>query len=407
MEKAQFDVFLSHNSADKPAIEALARRLEEAGVRCWLDKWNLIPGEPWQEAIEQALEQCSVCAVFWGPKGAGRWEDEEMRAAIERRIAEGREGGRPRFRVVPVLLPGARLDGGPRLPAFVSRLTWVDFKTGLDDPEAFQRLLAGIHGNAPGGSVGPARVERAAAAEPAEQKAEKRQLRPLLWALLAAGLLALGLLLWLLWRHLSFPATLDSALDRANAEIQRGDPRAALRTLEEIERRHLANPADPRPFLEKANAYQVLSQFDRQRDAAIQADALAERLQNHGYIAEALLLQGMAQAQLGNPKEALTAFERAGTICAGEECPLEQAEALSNIAILQLQQGDFETARRSFERALGLFEALGDHDREALQNNALGVIALEQGNLGEGAKRFEQAQREYAETGNRVGQGEA
>jgi hypothetical protein len=53
-----FDVFLSHNSRDKAAVEALARRLEdEPQLKPWLDKWNLVPGEPWQEALEEALDE--------------------------------------------------------------------------------------------------------------------------------------------------------------------------------------------------------------------------------------------------------------------------------------------------------------------------------------------------------------
>ena len=52
----KYDVFLSHNSPDKPAVEALARRLtDEADLHPFLDKWHLVPGEPWQEAIEEAL----------------------------------------------------------------------------------------------------------------------------------------------------------------------------------------------------------------------------------------------------------------------------------------------------------------------------------------------------------------
>ena len=49
------DVFLSHSNADKPAIEDLARRLKREGIEPWLDKWNLVPGEPWQKPIEEAL----------------------------------------------------------------------------------------------------------------------------------------------------------------------------------------------------------------------------------------------------------------------------------------------------------------------------------------------------------------
>ena len=54
MAEQRFDTFLSHSSADKPAVEALARLLKKDGIDSWLDKWHLIPGNPWQEEIEQA-----------------------------------------------------------------------------------------------------------------------------------------------------------------------------------------------------------------------------------------------------------------------------------------------------------------------------------------------------------------
>ena len=45
-------LFLSHNGADKAAVEALALRLrQEPDLEPWLDKWDLVPGEPWQEAL--------------------------------------------------------------------------------------------------------------------------------------------------------------------------------------------------------------------------------------------------------------------------------------------------------------------------------------------------------------------
>ena len=105
-------VFLSHSSADKPAVEELARRLEGKEIKPELDKWNLIPGDPWQPAIEQALASCASCAVFIGPGGFGAWQNEEMRAAIDRRVGEGVD----RFRVIPVLLPAPSDPSGANCP---------------------------------------------------------------------------------------------------------------------------------------------------------------------------------------------------------------------------------------------------------------------------------------------------
>jgi WD40 repeat protein len=144
-EEIRYDVFLSHNSQDKPAVERLACRLtDETGLRPFLDKWHLVPGEPWQEALEEALDHSRTCAVFIGPRGISPWEHEEMRAAIEQRVADRT------FRVIPVLLPGAERGERGRLPAFLTRTTWVEFRESLDDADAFHRLVAGIRGKPPG-----------------------------------------------------------------------------------------------------------------------------------------------------------------------------------------------------------------------------------------------------------------
>lgn len=142
----KYDVFLSHSSHDKPIVEKLAKWLSAIGIRPFLDRWHLVPGEPWQDALEIILDQSCACAVFIGPQGTGPFENEEMRAAIERRIA-----GRPdSFRVITVFLPGAEPGERGCLPAFLACNTWVEFRTSLDDTEAFCRLVAGIMGTPPG-----------------------------------------------------------------------------------------------------------------------------------------------------------------------------------------------------------------------------------------------------------------
>src|SRR5271166_57884 len=136
-------VFLSYSTGDKPIVEELARRLrDKEKIHCWLDKWNLVPGAPWQPAIETALQESESCAVFVGPEGLGPWQTEEMRLAINRRVCDRQQ----RFRVIPVLLPGAKRDS---LPALLVNTTWVEFRDSIDDPDAFRRLVWGIRGVAP------------------------------------------------------------------------------------------------------------------------------------------------------------------------------------------------------------------------------------------------------------------
>jgi RNA polymerase sigma factor (sigma-70 family) len=150
MSPHAFDVFMCHSTADKAMVEGLAKRLKSEGLKPWLDKWNLVPGEPWQPEIENALQKCRSCAVFIGPASSGPWQNEEMRAAIARRV-----DNRAKFRVIPVLLPKTRNRPSDNLPAFLTAATWVDFRKGLDDTEALRVLICGIRGVPPGESPAP------------------------------------------------------------------------------------------------------------------------------------------------------------------------------------------------------------------------------------------------------------
>jgi len=136
-----YDVFFSYNGVDKAEVELLATRLQrEAGLLPFLDKWHLVPGEPWQPELERAIEQSSTAAIFFGPQGRGPWHIEEMQVLLDK-AARSRND----FRVIPVLLPGASAEA---LDAFLKQRTWVDFRSRLDDLSAFQRLVAGIKGEA-------------------------------------------------------------------------------------------------------------------------------------------------------------------------------------------------------------------------------------------------------------------
>lgn len=153
-----FDVFLSHNSRDKPVVEAIAARLRAAGLAPWLDKWHLTQGGRWQDELAAGLAAARACAVFLGPHGLGDWAREEAGLALDR-AAKDRS-----FRLFLVLLPGLPepLDLA-EVPAFLRLRTWVDLRAGCDDDASLQPLREAI-GAAPGaGRAGAPPVGVAAA----------------------------------------------------------------------------------------------------------------------------------------------------------------------------------------------------------------------------------------------------
>lgn len=99
---------------------------------------------PRQEQMENALLEARSCAVFVGGSGQVEgWQNEQMRTAIQTRIED-----ESRYRIIPVLLPGATRPSRRDLPPFLRRYEMVEFQS-VDDEHAFQRLLAGILGIPP------------------------------------------------------------------------------------------------------------------------------------------------------------------------------------------------------------------------------------------------------------------
>jgi hypothetical protein len=125
-----YDVFLSYNTRDHLAVERVGRWLKESGLTCFMDRWHLVPGQPWPSALEQALAGCHAVAVFLGKGELGRWQHRELQLALDRQTTSG-------LPVIPVLLPEAE----PAL-GFLSLNTWVDLRARLDD-ERMLRVLAG------------------------------------------------------------------------------------------------------------------------------------------------------------------------------------------------------------------------------------------------------------------------
>jgi eukaryotic-like serine/threonine-protein kinase len=147
---ADFHVFLSHNSKDKPLVREIAARLAAAGLNPWLDVDELRPGLPWQDGLEQAMSTTGAAAVFVGGHGVGSWQKPEIRVCLSQMV----ERGQP---VIPVLLPGA--PDKPQLNLFLRENTWVDLRQGLSE-EGLNRLIWGITGEKPdGGRAQPKKAE--------------------------------------------------------------------------------------------------------------------------------------------------------------------------------------------------------------------------------------------------------
>ena len=134
-----FDVFISHNSLDKPAVRVLAARLRSRGLLPFVDEDDLPPGRPFQRELEARIIGMKAAAVVVGKSGMGPWHRLEQEALLQ----EFANSSRP---VIPVILEDC--EGKPALPLFLRGMTWVDFRQ--KEPEPFSRLVWGITGRKEG-----------------------------------------------------------------------------------------------------------------------------------------------------------------------------------------------------------------------------------------------------------------
>jgi TIR domain len=77
-----FDVFLCHNSEDKPVVREISRKLVENNIRPWLDEDEIRPGTSWQTALGRQIESIKSAAVFVGASGIGPWQNQEIQALL-------------------------------------------------------------------------------------------------------------------------------------------------------------------------------------------------------------------------------------------------------------------------------------------------------------------------------------
>jgi WD40 repeat protein len=126
-----YDVFLSYDWRDRGAVEQVAQALRDRGLKPFLDRWYLNPGQDWMRELERILGDCAAVAVFVGSSGLSPWQQRESGLALVRK------GQDEAFPVIPVLLPDAEHPLG-----FLSLLTWVDLRQGVADSEALGLLAA-------------------------------------------------------------------------------------------------------------------------------------------------------------------------------------------------------------------------------------------------------------------------
>jgi hypothetical protein len=134
----KYDVFISYNTLDRNDVAEIVQQLREAGIQPWFDRDELQPGSAPLRELEQQIEQIHSAAIFFGRKGMGPFQREEMDAILRRFITLERK-------VIPVVL--AQSPSEFRLPLFLGNRAAVDFR--CSSPPPMKELIWAITGRRP------------------------------------------------------------------------------------------------------------------------------------------------------------------------------------------------------------------------------------------------------------------
>ncbi|MBI4328087.1 MAG: toll/interleukin-1 receptor domain-containing protein, partial [Chloroflexi bacterium] len=116
----QYDVFLSHNQADKRRVRRLVERLRAANLRVWFDEWVIQPGGSPRPsdgrgvrgeglAIERGLEASRTLGLCLSPAALGSdWVGRE-RSTVGRGNLPFRDLANAGRRFIPLLLADCKL----------------------------------------------------------------------------------------------------------------------------------------------------------------------------------------------------------------------------------------------------------------------------------------------------------
>lgn len=129
--KFEYDVFLSHNKADKPRVRMLAERMRAEGMRVWFDEWVIQPGDDIYLAVERGLEAARTLVLCLSPAALGSdW------VTLERSTALFRDPSNIGRRFIPLLLDDCEI------PDTLKRYKYVDYRN--ETQTAFDQVLTSL-----------------------------------------------------------------------------------------------------------------------------------------------------------------------------------------------------------------------------------------------------------------------
>jgi serine/threonine protein kinase/tetratricopeptide (TPR) repeat protein len=186
----------------------------------------------------------------------------------------------------------------------------------------------------------------------------------------------------------------------ARTQTSAGKADGALATLKQVRKLNLSAQVGAHVALAEADAFEALSEFDKQLDAATSAAKTAESLNARSLVARARIQQCGALLNSGKSNDAKPVCNEAQKLTEDLGDALGMARATNEMANAYWRSGDTTRAKPLYEQALGMAQTIGDKRDEAGALNNLANILDTQGDEVGAARQYQQSMAVAKERGS-------
>lgn len=131
-------IFLSHSSKDKPFVDWLHSKLQDANLTAWYDKFEILVGQSIITRIEKGLTGSELLIVVISRNSVvSNWVDAELKPKILQQIQT------QRIDILPIVLGRVKPE---EISIFLADKRYLQFPRKGSD-EKFQELLKSIEGH--------------------------------------------------------------------------------------------------------------------------------------------------------------------------------------------------------------------------------------------------------------------
>jgi DNA-binding winged helix-turn-helix (wHTH) protein/tetratricopeptide (TPR) repeat protein len=198
-----------------------------------------------------------------------------------------------------------------------------------------------------------------------------------------------------------FPDSVENGIRLARAQALAGRPMVALDTISEIRQLPAGSDDGARIDIAEAETASSVSDFRREREAAMRAADRAGASQATQLVARAEEEQGEALKALGNLAGAMTLWKDAQTryMAIGDRSAV--ARLLIDQGRVHWLQGDPQGAESNYADAVTISEQIGDEANHGRALSALAQVRMYYVGLAEGERLCNQALAIFRRTGNK------